>query len=129
MTPALYSFRGEGLRYQTGFGISGGDWGRAGEMSVKESAGEEQLAPKFGLKRLEAARLTASSPGGGGWGDPKQRPVEQVWRDWRDGLVSTCAARESYGVVFNGDPDAPSSDLTVVDAEATAALRDHDKAD
>ncbi|WP_211228885.1 hydantoinase B/oxoprolinase family protein [Thalassobaculum salexigens] len=124
MTPALYSFRGEGLRYQTGFGVAGGDWGAAGEMHVQETGSAPELAPKFGLRRLDAGRLSASSPGGGGWGRPEDRPVAEVWRDWRDGLISTEAARDAYAVVFSGDPDDPSSSLDTVDAEATRALRD-----
>ena len=48
---------------------------------------------------------------------------EDVWRDWRGGLVSTEAARDSYGVVLTGDPDDPASDLGAVDHAATAALR------
>ena len=123
-TPGLYSFRGEGLRYRTGFGIKGGDWGAAGEMHVQEWGGAPEPAPKFGLKRMAAGRLTASSPGGGGWGDPLTRPVEAVWRDWRDGLVSSEAAREQYGVVLRGDPDDPGATLAAAfDETATAALR------
>lgn len=123
-TPALYSFRGEGLRYRTGFGVKGGDWGAAGEMHVREGEGAPVLAPKFGLRRMGAGRLTARSPGGGGWGDPLSRPVERVWRDWRDGLVSTEAARTRYGVILTGDPDDPEATLAAaVDETATAALR------
>jgi len=123
-TPALYSFRGEGLRYETGFGIKGGGYGAAGEMHVQEGDAAPEPAPKFGLKRMGAGRLTASSPGGGGWGDPKSRPLEAVWRDWRDGLVSTEAAREHYGVAFAGEPDDPASTFTkALDAAETARLR------
>ncbi|WP_420402782.1 hydantoinase B/oxoprolinase family protein [Nisaea sp.] len=123
-TPALYSFRGEGLRYETGFGIKGGTYGAAGEMQVREGDAAPEPAPKFGLKRLRAGRLNASSPGGGGWGDPKTRPLGAVWRDWRDGLVSTEAAREQYGVVFVGDPDDPGSTFSrSLDAAETARLR------
>ncbi len=35
--------------------------------------------------------------GGGGYGDPKQRPAQLVERDVRDGVVSEEAARELYG--------------------------------
>lgn len=123
-TPALYSFRGEGLRYQTGFGIKGGFWGQAGEMHVQEEGEEPELAPKFGLKHMGAARLTASSPGGGGWGDPRSRPVEEVWRDWRDGLVSTGCARDRYGVILKGNPDDPGATLAVaLDVAGTEVLR------
>ena len=56
--------------------------------------------------------------GGGGWGDPLERPVEEVERDLRWGKVSFDGAREDYGVVASGTKDDP-----VIDAEATEALR------
>ena len=37
-------------------------------------------------------------PGGGGYGDPKQRESVLVKRDVGNGLVSPQAAREIYGV-------------------------------
>ena len=92
-------------------------------MHIESEGAPRTLAPKFGLRRLPASKLIATSPGGGGWGDPKTRPVEDVLRDWRGGLVSTEAARDSYGVVLTGDPDDPASDLGAVDHAATAALR------
>lgn len=122
-TPALYSFRGEGLRYRTGFGVHGGGWGAAGEMHVHPDGGAVEPAPKFGLKHMGPGRLIADSPGGGGWGDPLDRPAEAVWRDWRDGLVSTAAAREVYGVVLKGSPDDPVPIERVLDRPATEALR------
>ena len=65
---------------------------------------------------LEAGdRVRVLSPGGGGWGDPRQRDPEQVARDVRDGLVSAEDAREVFGVVLASDGSP--------DAEATAALR------
>ncbi len=54
--------------------------------------------------------------GGGGWGDPRQRPVEKVLRDVRNEVVSMEAARRDYGVVI--DP----ATWTVDEAE-TAKLR------
>ena len=46
--------------------------------------------------------------------------VEAVWRDWRDGLVSTETARDAYGVVFYGDPDDPASGPDAVDPPGCA---------
>ncbi|MDF3855195.1 hydantoinase B/oxoprolinase family protein [Paracoccus sp. P2] len=56
------------------------------------------------------------STGGGGWGDPRQRAVQDVLEDVLDEYVSINAAKELYGVVI--DPTT----LTV-DEAATAALR------
>ena len=56
------------------------------------------------------------TPGGGGWGDPFDRPVASVRDDVLDGFVSVEAARQDYGVVL----DPPTFD---VDEEATRRLR------
>jgi N-methylhydantoinase B len=55
------------------------------------------------------------SGGGGGFGDPHERPAEEVLRDVRDGLVSIQSAWEDYGVAI-----APG--LTI-DRTATARRR------
>lgn len=39
--------------------------------------------------------------GGGGFGDPLERPIEKVAKDVRDGLVSVRAAKEDYGVIVD----------------------------
>jgi N-methylhydantoinase B len=41
-----------------------------------------------------------STGGGGGYGDPKERPLELVERDVIRGFVSRESARDDYGVVF-----------------------------
>lgn len=60
-------------------------------------------------------RLTFSTAGAGGLGDPFTREVERVATDVRSGLVSVEAARSEYGVVVS-----PRGE---VDAAATEALR------
>jgi N-methylhydantoinase B len=94
-----WSFRGEGVGYRTGYGVHGGGWGQGGEMSVLPVGGMAEAAPKFGLRRYGPARMVARSPGGGGLGDPRRRPIEQVLADLRDGLISAASARLDYGVV------------------------------
>lgn len=42
--------------------------------------------------------LRVAQAGGGGYGDPRQRPPAEVLADVRDGYVSARAAREQYGV-------------------------------
>jgi len=59
--------------------------------------------------------------GGGGWGDPLDRPAEKVLDDVLDEYVSVESARRDYGVVLTGSLD----DLSLaVDARATASLRE-----
>jgi N-methylhydantoinase B len=42
--------------------------------------------------------LTIRVPGAGGVGEPRQREAERVRADVADGIVSSRAAREIYGV-------------------------------
>ena len=115
-TPATHSFRGEGLDYETGYGVNGGGGGAPGRMHLRFADGREAPAPKFGLESTGPVRFVVQSPGGGGWGDPRARPPERVLRDWRDGIVSESAMREVYRV-------QPAADGRSVDREATRALR------
>jgi N-methylhydantoinase B/oxoprolinase/acetone carboxylase alpha subunit len=43
------------------------------------------------------------TPGGGGWGEPKDRPREQVEEDLREGYISAAHARGAYGLDGAGD--------------------------
>jgi N-methylhydantoinase B len=61
-------------------------------------------------------RFSNMNPGGGGYGDAAERPIEKVIEDVRNGIVSATGAREDYGVVI--DPATLS-----VDRQATADLR------
>jgi len=61
--------------------------------------------------------VTNMNPGGGGYGDPKKRPVDKVVQDVKLGLVSIVGAREDYGVVID-DPETLKVDL-----DATRKLR------
>jgi N-methylhydantoinase B len=48
------------------------------------------------LERGDVIEIHTS--GGGGYGDPRERPREAVLADVRDGLVSEAAARDVYGL-------------------------------
>lgn len=115
-TAAEYSFRGEGARNPTGYGIGGGGAGAVGVMTVTKKGGQRFEPPQFGIDHLGPARFSVASPGGGGWGSPLLRETACVLRDVRDGVVSSTAARELYGVIL-------SADGREVDSEATVAER------
>lgn len=107
LTPARWSFRGEGIGPPTGYGVGTGHAGAGGEMRFRpllepgltevDPEADEVVAPKYGLADFGPVRMTARSPGGGGWGDPRQRDRASVARDVRDGVVSLEAARRVYG--------------------------------
>jgi N-methylhydantoinase B len=70
----------------------------------------------IGDLRLSAGEAIACwTAGGGGYGDPRTRPVELVARDVREGWVTPDRARDVYAVVVDGDG--------AVDEAATAQLR------
>ena len=63
--------------------------------------------------------MLLQTPGGGGFGDPLERPVEKVIEDFHMGYISVAQMQEAYGVVLN--------EQGALDGEATeerrAALR------
>lgn len=111
----LVTARGmERLRFQP-WGLAGGRAGAPGQVVLNPGTERERVLPKIDVLALEPGDvLSIRTPGGGGYGDPCQRPAEQVRADVLAGLVSPEAAREAYGVVMHGDE---------VDEAATEALR------
>jgi N-methylhydantoinase B len=106
-------------------GAEGGSPGAAG-IFTDTTSGDE--LPRKSLVRLAPdARVRLAFPGGGGYGDPHERPVDRVLDDVVNGYVGLDAAREVYGVevAYVGDPHAlvrPPSSYRV-DEERTTALR------
>ena len=62
-------------------------------------------------------RAANMNPGGGGYGNPYERPVEKVVDDVKNGLVSIQGARADYGVVIGNERTLD------VDLAATLSLR------
>jgi N-methylhydantoinase B len=60
--------------------------------------------------------ILIQGPGAGGYGDPLERPVDDVLTDVRCGLVSPARAQSDYGVVIGED--------LVIDEAATVRLRE-----
>jgi N-methylhydantoinase B len=72
--------------------------------------------PSHGLVELQPGeRIVSITGGGGGYGPPEQREVEQVARDVREGWISAERAAETYKVVVAADGS--------VNHTATAELR------
>jgi N-methylhydantoinase B len=90
---------GERGRYAP-FGVSGGQEGALNRFAWQGEAGWESppMASKIvGVKISQGQRLRLESPGGGGWGDPLQRPREAVARDIRLGFIGAEIAARDYG--------------------------------
>jgi N-methylhydantoinase B len=90
---------------------------KVGRLEVTRASGVE-LIKKNVIETIRPGERAANmNPGGGGYGDPFQRPVEKVVDDVRNGLVSLEGAKADYGVVIR---DAES---LAVDEAATRSLR------
>jgi len=78
-----------------GNGLAGGQPGAVGIFCL---ASGERPPPKQLVPLPLDARVQLSLPGGGGYGDPRERASEKVLRDVVNGYVSTEAAEREYGV-------------------------------
>ena len=103
-------------------GSQGRDGCRPFAVTIDEGGPNERavdaLADGEPVRTGEVVRIRTT--GGGGWGDPLDRPVDEVLRDIRWGKVSLGGAHEDYAVVVTGLVDAP-----VLDEAATDSLRRH----
>ena len=90
------------------FGLEGGGQGGRGAILVKRKGDSEfrtfteaygtASASKFtNIRLLGGDEVLIDSPGGGGYGDARERERERVARDTYEGFVSPGAARELYG--------------------------------
>jgi len=107
------------------WGVRGGRAGQPFSVVVDPGGpGEREvdaLADGEPVQVGEVIRIRTT--GGGGWGDPLQRPVEKVLRDVLWGKVSAAGAREGYGVVVTGGTSGMDGTGHTVDIGATRSLR------
>ena len=87
------------------FGLFGGEAGSINELEFEFPGGRrfrprsKELIPE--IPRGSVMRQIAG--GGGGYGDPKRRPLSRVIEDVKNGVLSVQKAREEYGVAL--DPE------------------------
>lgn len=97
------------------WGVLGGHAAGLSDMMINPGTPQARPLGNVDTAILEPGDvLEIRSAGGGGRGDPLQRPAERVALDVKRGYVSIAAAREAYGVVVADD---------TVDEAATEALR------
>jgi N-methylhydantoinase B len=88
------------------FGVLGGFWGAPNRFGVVR--GGRQIVPsplpgkvtRFPLERGDVVVMETS--GGGGYGDPLERDLLKIEKDFREGLLSKRRAKARYGVFFKG---------------------------
>ncbi len=85
------------------WGVQGAKAGEPGQVLIfKNGKQEPELLYKTENCPLESGdRVRMFTGGGGGYGEPKKRPVELVERDVVRGLVSRERAENDYGVLFD----------------------------
>jgi N-methylhydantoinase B len=99
------------------FGLQGGQPAPPHQLFIRTAAGDTKRVEAESFYDLDAGDVfEIYQSGGGGYGDPRERPVETVQLDVLNGLVSPAAAQARYGVVVDADSGE-------VDEAATAALR------
>ena len=99
------------------WGLWGGKEGKPGATFVKEASNDDfKKSPTPRYAGPAGTEVLYQTAGGGGWGDPLERPAETVLRDVLEGYVSQEVALSEYGVVL-----APGGQA--VDWAATEARR------
>lgn len=87
------------------WGTAHGRAGRPPQVVINPGTPEEREVAPIGdncpVNYGDIIRISAC--GGGGWGDPSERPVEKVLADARRGFISVDGARRDYGVVINAN--------------------------
>jgi N-methylhydantoinase B len=111
----LVTARGmERLRFAP-WGVAGGKAGATGRVLLNPDTPRERALGKIDLLALEPGDvLSVRTPGGGGHGDPLERPPLRVLADVNAGLATASHAERAYGVVLAHGG---------VDEAETAALR------
>jgi len=81
------------------WGAFGGQAASTSKCILRHEDGTEELLPSKVTKTVHRGdRIVVVTPGGGGWGDPRQREPEAVRRDVQQGYVSPERAKEVYGL-------------------------------
>jgi len=124
-----YFSHGDAIGSSLGDGEVFGPWGYEGgknapgtTLILGKDTPEEQALGMFltGAEIGKNKTVELFMSGGGGWGNPLERPPEWVLDDVENGLVSIEAAKSEYGVILN---ETGVYGEYLVDEEKTNSLR------
>ncbi len=110
---------GDGVEEEArAFGFFGGKPGSRNSITLTYPDGSVRCAKSKEIIRgiPPGTVFNQKAGGGGGYGDPFERPPDRVAADVRNGLIGVAVARDDYGVWI--DPDS-----FALDASRTAKLR------
>ncbi|MBA3311469.1 MAG: hydantoinase B/oxoprolinase family protein [Nocardioidaceae bacterium] len=103
------------------WGVKGGKAGRPFQVTIDPGGPSERevdaLADAEPVAAGETIRIRTT--GGGGWGDPLERPYDEVARDVAWGKVSVEGARTDYAVILT-DTSTTAPELRRVGREVTS---------
>jgi N-methylhydantoinase B len=99
------------------WGLFGGESGFAAQYMINPDSDDPMTVSSKSTTKLDSNDIASvQTPGGGGYGDPTERPPEKVLDDVINEKVSVDAAREEYGVVVDREE-------RTIDEEATEQTR------
>ena len=80
------------------WGLLGGGPGRSTEVVLSRGGKESRIPSKSTLVLRRGDEVEVRTAGGGGYGDPRDRPRSSIRRDVDDGLLTAERARSDYGL-------------------------------
>ncbi|MDO8301055.1 hydantoinase B/oxoprolinase family protein [Lacisediminimonas sp.] len=125
LAPISMTVLGDRVDYSP-FGIVGGKDAMPNEVefTIDGNKWKPPMRSKVQNLPMKAGdRFRASSPGGGGYRNPLERPVEQVERDLNLGIISEATATTDYGVVIASFTEFEGRRRYLLDAAASNAQR------
>ena len=106
----LLQLRADRMKFQP-YGLDGGGCAASASNTLTRGDVSETLPSKIGMQIARNNLVTHVQPGGGGFGDPLKRPLEEIERDVWNHKLSAAFVRTHYLAVVNpqtgeADPDA-----------------------
>jgi N-methylhydantoinase B len=98
--PVMLTIRPDLMKYPA-LGLADGGLGMPGKVLLN-GVKVERFTP---ISWKPGDEIVLQVPGGGGFGDPRQREPERIYEDVALGLVSLEAARQVYGLSLETDPE------------------------
>jgi N-methylhydantoinase B len=106
------------------WGLCGGLAGASAGAWIERGDGKrEEIRSKRVFTLHPGERIHFLTPGGGGYGDPLERPADRVREDVLDGKIRSETARGAYGVVLHGDGWSVAEEPTRAERQRRRALR------